>query len=162
MPFKGGRITPMERRFIRNMVLLGDPAAAAWKAGMSDPKRSGGRALARPAVRAEIVKQSEEILFNELLPLAIETHRWLLTAESVPAGARVQATKLAYDRTLGDGQGADPDKDPAEMTIAELRESIAKLRQEEASRPGAARDVTPAEEAPEVLELEPSKSSVFD
>jgi hypothetical protein len=89
------------------------------------------------------------MLFNELLPLAVEAHRKLLTDNAVPAGARAQAVKLAYDRTIGASEGSADQKDPSEMTLDEIIQRTEALQRERADR---AVDVTPA--TPE--------SSVFD
>lgn len=102
--------------------------------------------MARPAVRKAVADRVQELLFSELLPLAFEAHKRLLTDAAVPAGARVQAVKLTYDRTLGTGEGG-ADKDPSEMTIDEIAERIERLQSE---REGRARDVTPVPaEAPD-------------
>lgn len=105
--------------------------------------------MARDAVRAEVVRLQTDILFRELLPLAIVAHRALLTDAAVPAGARAQAVKLAYDRTIGASEGADAEKDPSEMTLDEIIKRTEVLQRERSDR---AKDVTP----------EPQETSVFD
>lgn len=127
MPRKGGRQTPQERRFIGAYVATGDATAAARAAGYAQPHSAAHNALERPAIRAEIVKLQTERLFNEVLPLAVDVHIALLTGKDVPAGAKAQAVKLAYDRTVG---LQDPDKrrEPHEMTAEELAEEIQALK----------------------------------
>jgi len=124
MPLKNGRLTAVERGVAAQMALTGSPAAAAAKIGVSV---SGVRqALARPAVQAEIARQHNEMLFRDILPLAVAAHKRLLSDPRTPAGATVQAVKLAYDRTLGSEEGAKS-KEPHEMTPEELAEAIATL-----------------------------------
>ena len=106
------------------------------------------RNLARPAVKAEVLRQADQILRDELLPLALETHKRLLSDNLTPAGAALGAVKLAYDRTLGVDEGK-ADKEPSEMSYDELQASIETLRREQDARASQAKDVTP-------------ESSVFD
>lgn len=124
MPYKNGRLTTGERAISREMALTGSPAATATKLKLSG---SGVRAaLNRPAVQAEIARKHNEMLFNDILPLAVAAHKRLLSDPRTPAGATVQAVKLAYDRTLGSEEGARS-KEPHEMTPEELAEAIATL-----------------------------------
>lgn len=124
MPLKNGRLTAAERGVAAEMANTGSPAFAATKTGLS---LSGVRqALARPAVQAEIARQHNEMLFRDILPLAVAAHKRLLSDPRTPAGATVQAVKLAYDRTLGSEEGARS-KEPHEMTPEELAEAIATL-----------------------------------
>ena len=124
MPLKNGHLTAGERGVAREMALHGSPEAAALKTGLS---ASGVKAvLRRPAVHAEIARQQQELLFRDILPLAVAAHKRLLTDPRTPAGAVAQAVKLAYDRTLGSDDGARS-KEPHEMTPEELAEAIATL-----------------------------------
>ena len=110
--------------------MTGDVSEAARRAGYSHPNAAGA-ALARPAVAAEVSRLQQERLFNDVLPLAVDVHIALLTSPHTPAGAKVQAVKLAYDRTLGAQDG--PDRKPVEqMTPGELAAEIARLKQREA------------------------------
>lgn len=147
---KSGALTPAETRVAQAYAGTLDQGFAAKKAGISQPGAS--KALQRPAVQAEIVRIQTEALFSEILPLAVAVHRRLLTDPKVPAGAQVQAVKLAYDRTLG-MEGADKAKEPHEMTPDELARAINALERVAADR---ARNVTPAQG------LEPAESGVFD
>jgi hypothetical protein len=87
----------------------------------------GVRASQAPHVQAEIARIQTERLFNEVLPLAIQVHSDVLTNPATPAGARVQAVKLAYDRTLG-GDAASSEKQPHEMSAEELAKAIAEAK----------------------------------
>ena len=137
MPLKNGRLTPTERKIAQSIALVGNAGAAAHRAGVTE---QGVRAaLQRPAVQAEIARQHEEMLFRDILPLAVAAHKRLLTDTRTPAGATVQAIKLAYDRTLG-AEGAGQSKEPHEMTPEELAQAIAALERVAFER---AKPVTP-------------------
>ena len=149
MPDKKGRFTPQERTTIA--AATGIPVkAVARVAGYSQPS-AASRAMGRPAVAAEIARINQERLFNEVLPLAVQVHIDLLTNKATPAGARVQAVKLAYDRTLGLQDG--PDSKPLEqMTVEELTEAIRRFdqRAEEIAKGAKAVDATIVQE-PDIL-----------
>lgn len=142
MPLKNGRLTPQEKAFIEPMARTGDRAYAAYKAGLSQPEAAGSQLMARPAVRAEVVRRAEAILFDELLPKALRTLSELMEP-IVPAGARLGATKLAIERTLGVQQADAAEKEPSEMTYDELQSQIARLKREQDTRAEGALDVTP-------------------
>ena len=116
--------------------------------------------MARPAIRAEVLRKAEELLFSELLPLALAAHKQLLTDKAVPAGARLGAVKLTYDRTMGAESSETDDKEPSEMTAGELQRSIARLASELEGRPLRAKDVTP--QPLEVEADDPPVGGVFD
>lgn len=149
MPKKGGRMTRPERVFAGAYAASGDKALAARQAGLSTTSGAAHKALQRPAVQAEIARIQMERLFSEVLPLAVQVHLDILNDPRTPAGARVQAVKLAYDRTLGSDE-AGKGKDPHEMTPDELAKALAdaKLR-------AAALEHAKAERARPVVELEP-------
>jgi hypothetical protein len=153
VPFKNGRLTPTEKVFVEHMARTGEQQYAAYKAGYSTPRVRGSELMAKPAVRAAVVARVEDLLFNELLPLAYEAHKRLLTDAATPAGARGQAVKLAYDRTLGSVDAGSVEKEPSEMTYDELQASIARLKREQEAREEGAVDITPPT---------PSSSSIFD
>lgn len=126
MPDKTGRITGRERIFANEMAATGDGTYAATKAGYAQPQRDAWRNMEKPLVQAEVARLTQEQLFNDILPLAISAHKQLLQDPNTPAGARVQAVKLAYDRTLG--LSADlAGKEPHEMTGEELARAIGQL-----------------------------------
>lgn len=131
MPLKNGRLTNVERRVAEQMALTGSPAAAAAKLGITE--RGAYAAIARPAVQAEIARQTQEQLFSDILPLAVAAHKRLLSDPRTPAGAVVQAVKLAYDRTLGAEDGGRS-KEPHEMTPEELAQAISTLERVAADR----------------------------
>lgn len=154
MPRKGGRQTAQEQRFIGAYVARGDATAAAKEAGYAHPRASASHALARPAIQAEIVKLQTERLFNDVLPLAVDVLVDLLKSPATPAGARVQAVKLALDRTLG-SQDTASGKEPHEMTAAELADEIEKLKDRKAQL------AKPVEIEGQARQIQP-ESGVFD
>jgi len=137
MPRKDGRLTPQEQRLAAAQAAVGDVSEAARRAGYSH-RNAAYTALARPAVAAEVARIQQERLFNELLPLAVEVHREILLSKTVPAGAKVQAVKLAYDRTLGLQEGADR-KPLEQMTAEELAEEVRRIDKRAAEIAGGAK-----------------------
>ena len=124
-------MTRQERAIAGAFAETGSQKAAAQIAGLSQPGAS--LALQRPAVQAEILRIQQERLTNDLLPLAVRAVEDILTNTKAPAGARVQAAKLVFDRTLG-AQGALGGKEPHEMSGSELADAIAKLEAMAAAR----------------------------
>lgn len=127
------RMTGKERVFAHQFAATGDKTYAATKAGYSQPAVGAHRALAKPEVNSEIARIQSERLFQEALPLAVSCLVGLLRNDKAPAGARVQAAKVVFDRTLGtqDGVGG---KEPHEMTGEELARAIAELERVAADR----------------------------
>jgi len=119
------QLTEREKRAAEVFAKTGSRKAAQEAGGYS---ASAGfhLALQRPRVQAEIQRIANETLTQDILPLALATHRWLLQDPTVPAGAKVQAVKLAYDRALGVSDGTG--KAPEAMTPDELADAIEKLR----------------------------------
>jgi hypothetical protein len=132
MPLKNGMITPQENMYVQAVVRTGDPVQAAKEAGYKHPAQRAHDIAQRPAIQAEISRVQQERLFNEILPLAVEAHKQLLLDPRTPAGAKVQAVKLAYDRTMGSDEKAQ--KEPHEMSAAELATMLDKLKREASDR----------------------------
>ena len=133
MPLKSGRLTPRERAVSAQFVATGSVTEAGRRAGYGD-QGDASRALSRPEVQAEVARIALDRISNELLPLALDAHKALLIDKGVPAGARVQAVKLAYDRALGPAD-AKPDgsKELADMTPEEIDREIKRARAEKAA-----------------------------
>lgn len=148
MPDKSGRFTPKERTLVDVFVATGNKLQAGKAARYSEPLVAANHVLARPAIAAEVARLQLERIANELLPLAVDVHKELLTNKATPAGAKVQAVKLAYDRAFG-SQDAAGGKQPHEMTGAELAAEIDKLKRR------AADLATP------VVDLEATADGVF-
>jgi hypothetical protein len=133
MPLKNGRQTGQESVFIQHYAATGDRRYAALQAGSRDPSSFAAKALARPAVQAEIARIQVERLYTEGLALAVDMHIHMIRDPATPAGARAQAIKLMYDRTIGQGDQAEA-KEPHEMTAEELEAAIQKLRRAAADK----------------------------
>jgi hypothetical protein len=147
MQRRKGVQTPQERVFTQVYARTSDVKYAAEKAGYRHPETVGPQTLARLPVQAEIARIQTERLFNELLPAAIDCLKSIIVNDKAPAGARVQAAKVVFDRTLGrdDALGG---KEPHEMTGAELAAAIEKLESHAASK---ARQVEVVEVKPDLF-----------
>jgi len=150
VPLKSGRLTPTERQFAAAYAATGDRTYAATKAGFKAPSVSAHQCLSRPAVLAEIARVQRERLYNEALPLAVNTLQAIMSDEKAPAGARVQAAKVVLDRTLGsvdEGQR----KELHEMTHEEIQEALARLRAEVEERARPRLELQPQPGSPDVF-----------
>lgn len=155
MPLKNGKLTRVERKFSETYAATGDATYSGTKAGYALPHARASEALQRPAVQAEIRRIQTERLFKDALPLAVTTLCSIMADERQAAGARVQASKIVLDRTLGDA-GAASAKEPHEMSPDELAKAIAdaKLR-------AAALEHVAADRAKPILDHEP-QPGIFD
>lgn len=115
-------LTPKARAFAK-LYADGLSASEACKAAGFANATNARKMLARGVTQEEIAQYQNKRLFDEVLPLALSVHIDLLTNPATPAGARVQAVKLAYDRTLGT-DGAKSSKQPHEMTPQELQRAL--------------------------------------
>jgi len=132
MPRIGGTLTPQEQACAEAFAATGSTTEAGEAANYAHPVFAASRTLARPAVAAEVARIQLERISNEVLPLAVDVHVALLRNPRTPAGALVQAVKLAYDRALG--VGAADGKEPHEMTADELARALNALKREQSDR----------------------------
>lgn len=136
--------------------MTADAAYSGTKAGYKS-ERAAYLALQRPAVQEEIRRAQVERLFQEALPLAVKTLCDIMADERQPAGARVQASKIALDRTLGDPNQAQS-KQPHEMTPEELAKAIS-----EAKLAAAALEHVAADRAKPIIEHDATPApGIFD
>lgn len=142
MPRKSGKITPQETAFARAYAATADRALSGVAARYSRPLEAADRNLAKPAVLAEIAREQTARLFNEALPAAVNCLVEIITNSKAPAGARVQASKIVMDRTLGE-DAAGQSKEPHEMTAEEIAKRIDELERVASAR------AKPIEPAPE-------------
>lgn len=149
MPVKTGRKTRLETRFAEVYAGTNDMQYAARKAGYVD-HTGAVKALQRPDVQAEIRRVQIERLNSVALPAAVDCLVSIVSDERFPAGARVQASKVILDRTLGQ-EGAGEAKAPHEMTPDELNAHLAKTK-----LALAALESAKADRAKPVIEAEPS------
>ena len=115
------------------------------------------RALARPAIQAEIARIQTEKLFTEALPAAVQCLVSIIRNDKAPSGARVQAAKVVLDRTLGSDEAARA-KEPSEMSPDELAREIDKLTRIASDRAKVVIDVGPAPTTPSQVD----DASIFD
>lgn len=141
MPLKDGKLTPREQAVSRVMAETGQMRYVKAQTGMSE--QGIRKALARPAVQAEIARIQTERLFTDALPAAVDCLVGIIRSDKAPAGARVQAAKVVLDRTLGSDE-AGKAREPSEMSPDELAREIEKLTR------------IASERAKPVLDLEPS------
>lgn len=152
MPLKDGKMTKQERAFAATFAVTGDKTYSATVAGYGSPRVRGHDVAQRPAVQAEIARQQQEILFSQALPAAVKCLIDIAGDVKAPAGARVQASKVILDRTLGLDE-ALKGKEPHEMTPEELAKAIDALERVAAER---ARQVTPS------TTIDEAETGVFD
>lgn len=146
MPSKTGKMTRQERLFAHHMAQGADPAAAAVRAGYRQIA-TGSEVAQRPAIIAEVTRQQVERLQTEGLQTAVDCLLSIAGDPRAPAGARVQASKVILDRTLGVQEGDV--SDPSSLSPEKLAELISTLQR---SIELKAKDVTPG----------PSEPGVFD
>lgn len=148
MPLKDGKLARTEKKIAEAYAKTGDRAYAGFAAGVSPISGTIGKALQRPAVQAEIARQQQEILFRDALPAAVNCLISIVNDVKAAAGARVQASKVILDRTLGQDD-AFGGKEPHEMTAEELAKALA-----EAKLRAAALESAKADRARPILDAE--------
>lgn len=126
-------MTYAEKRIAEVMAETGSRKLASIEAGVSPTSGAVAKALARPAVQEEIRRQQVEKLFKDALPAAVTCLIGIMTDDKAPAGARVQASKVVLDRTLGAAEDGTR-KEPHEMTAEEIADAIGKLEAMAAER----------------------------
>lgn len=126
MPDKKGRQSAQEKKFIEAYASSHDAKAAAIIAGY---KSSASRTelLQRPAIQEAIRERETMRLFSEALPLAVNTLVEIMADAKAPAGARIQASKVVLDRTLGDEKANGKELEPHEMTAEQIQRRIDEL-----------------------------------
>lgn len=133
MPLKSGKMTKPEKAFSAHYASTGNATYSAAAAGYSSPQPRSSELLQRPAVQEEIRRQQVARLFQEALPAAVQCLVSIMTDAKAPAGARVQASKVVLDRTLGDKEEGQR-KEPHEMSADEIAKAIDELERVAASR----------------------------
>lgn len=152
LPLKSGKQTGRERVFVERMAATNDKRYAAEAAGWAFPAIAANKALARPAIAAEIRAAQLARLNNELLPLAINVLQDVLTSTTSTERGKIMAAKIVIDKTTGADEAAEA-KEPHEMTADELQRRIDQLRREAAERARPVLDVEP---------VKPAAAGVFD
>lgn len=95
-----------------------------------------------PEQKRKTAAIQQQKLLQDGLPAAVKCLIDLVQNDKAPAGARVQAAKVIFDRTLG--EQSTNDKNFNELTGAEIDSMVDLLRAEAARREKKAKDITPA------------------
>lgn len=119
-------MTPQQKRFVQAMVATGDVAYSATKAGYAHPE-SGYRQLEKAAVSAEIAAESEAMLHNEIVPLALWRLKKILADDDIAPQHHNAAIKIAVTAAE---KRVDPSsgKNLSDMTLAETERLLAALK----------------------------------
>jgi phage terminase small subunit len=132
MPDKKGRFTHKERVFSEAMANTGDKKYAATLAGYPQPLTAAHKALARPAIQAEITRIERERLVTKALPLAVGRLIKILENDKVAAMAHIAASKVVLEK-VDQWDNGTSDKPIHELTIAELNARISQIEAANAS-----------------------------
>lgn len=130
---RGDGLNTQQMRFASVYAATGDATYSATAARYAKPDAAASKALQKPVVQAEIARIQTQRLFEEALPAAVGCLVEIITNSKAPAGARVQASKVVMDRTLG-VENAGNAKEPHEMSAEELGKAIDELERLAASR----------------------------
>lgn len=126
------RLTAKETVFVDAMARTGDKAYSRKEAGYTHAQ-TVDRMMRKQHIVAEIRRREQDRLFQEGLPAAVQCVVEIVRNSSYAPGARVQAAKVIFDRTLGTTDG-EQGKELHEMTAEELATAIEKLEREASTR----------------------------
>lgn len=131
--------------------MTNDATYSATKAGYKNPAIRGWEKSKDPTVMQAVKQVQTARLNNELLPKALDLIAHVLTDVKETTRNRLTAAKIVIDRTIGMGGEAGEDKEPHEMTPAELQARIDRLRREQADRaqPIIEHEPAPQQDEPE-------------
>lgn len=127
MPTKTGRRTDKEALFIGHMASTGDATFAAVKAGYTQPAVEGWKKMHNPAIADAVRKAQVARLSGDLLPKALDLLEAVLIDPKEATRNRLTAAQIVVKHSLG-GAGEGDNKEPHEMTPAELQARIDTLR----------------------------------
>ena len=133
MPVKGGKLTPQEAQFIGHLAATGDATYAAKMARYSQPAVQGWQKAHNPAIAEHVRKAQVARLTNDLLPKSLDLLDVFLTDEKRADRVRLAAAQTVLKYTLGASEDGT-EKDPAEMSAAEIQARIDQLRRAAADR----------------------------
>lgn len=132
LPLKNGHLTAKERMIAKAAVATGeDPAEVARRAGVS--LQNAYVAMKRPAVRELMLREQQNRLINEALPLAVDTLIAVMSDRLAARGHQIRAAEVAFKYALKPGEDTT-DKDPSQMTGDELHQLAQRLRRELSDR----------------------------
>lgn len=155
MPLKNGKITPIERTFVKNMARYEDPTIAARESGYQSPQSSGWKLMHNEIIAGAVRVEARKFLDEKAGPAAVYVITGIMLDEKQPGGTRIKAGEILgkWSGIAGDEDG--PKKELHEMSGDELRAEIARLDKQ---RDAMARAV--ADQAKPVIEAEPVEESI--
>jgi phage terminase small subunit len=127
MPLKDGSLTAREAAFAGYMAATGDATYSAAKAGYPSPQVAGWQKANNPAMMETVRKAQTTRLTNDLLPKSLDLLETLLTDTTRADRVRLAAAQTVMKYSLGARDGGE-EKEPHEMTPAELQARIDTLR----------------------------------
>lgn len=140
MPNKAGRITPMEREFVKHMARTNDSTYAATKAGYKYPELLGARLRKKPELLEATRETVQAFLRDKGGAIGVYTLAELAIDEAQPGNTRRAAAKdLAILAGIGVTEDT-ADKAPSEMTPDELSRFTSQLRKQLAALESAKAD----------------------
>lgn len=161
MPTKAGRLTGMEREFVRHMARTHDQSYAAAKAGYAVPKNAGWKLMSNELIQIAVRSEVEKALKEKLGPAAVYNLAEIALDKAQPAGARVKASEILMKAAGLGAQEGDSGKELHEMTGDELRREIARMEaHQQAMQRALADQARPIVDASPIEEDSP-KSDVF-
>ena len=155
MPVKTGKLTPQEAQFVGHLAATGDPTYSAKMARYSQPQAQGWQKSHNPAIVEAVRKAQVTRLNNDLLPKSLDLLERVILDDTEATRNRITAAQTVLKYSLGGKDGAD-DKDPHEMTPAELQARIDTLRR------AAADKARPVIEGQAIEGPDPAEMGVFD
>jgi hypothetical protein len=157
MPLRNGRLTQMERGFVKHMAATGDKTYAAWKAGYSSPETQGCRIMQNEIIRDNVKAEQMRRLKSEGVEAATDALISNARDRTIPANSRNQASIAIWNIVQKDDDTAGPAKDLSEMSLAEITMERRRLEMRIALLEGRSEGVEEAETLP----IEEPKGDVF-
>jgi hypothetical protein len=140
----------MERTFSAQMAATGDRTYAATKAGYSHPVQAGAKLSKHPGVVADMQRQIENELQNDLAPLATWRLRKVMLDDSQKGSVHVAGAKLILDYALKRIGAAE--RDLSEMTAEQIRELLVETERAYAARMKVVESPQSAQAAPNLFD----------
>lgn len=138
------RMTQKQARFAEAYAGSGSTVYAAREAGLARPQLDGARMLQHPVV-AEAIAVKVAAGRERNIAVALDVLHELMQP-GIPAAVRLGAAKVVMTDYSRSAEGGGDDRDPAEMSGAELRRRIERLQAEAAERATPLLDLVAQEE----------------
>lgn len=155
MPLRNGRLTGLERAFVKAMASPKTVEQAAHEAGYKN-RQSGYKLMQHPIVRDAVRTEAIRLLRDKFGPAMVFNLAQIALDEQQPTGQRVRASQIVGDWAgIGGADDQDNGKELHEMTLDELR--ALRLRKE---RELNALTHTISDQATPVIEAEPVEEHI--